>query len=141
MGCISSQTFEVEEEIVFPEDYNNDPVLILSGRRQAAAPTQIHLHRIKRVSSSDAETHNREILMHLSDPVVVQGHATKRRLSMLVRQHTEEAASPASEQKSISIYRRQSSVEVRMVTPPGSPTRRVSLFRRHSTHEVRTSLA
>ena len=138
MGCVSSQTFEVQEELVDPEDYNNDPVLILSGRRQSFTPTSVHLHKIKKVSSTDAETHNRDMVMHLSDQPLIESNSETtsltRRLSILVRQHPVESSAPDGPQnKKLSIYRRQSSVEV--VTPPRSPNhvRRVSsLIRRKS---------
>ena len=138
MGCVSSQTFEVEEELVDPKDYNNDPVLILSGRRQSFAPTGVHLYKIKKVSSVDAETRNRDMVMHLSDPPLIESNSETtsltRRLSILLRQHTVESSTPDGPQnKKVSMYRRQSSVEV--VTPPRSPNqiRRVSsLVRRKS---------
>ena len=143
MGCVSSQTFEVEEELVDPEDYNYDPVLILSGRRQSVAPASVQLHRIKKISSIDAESHNRDMVMHLSDPVVVQGNYEPSELSSLTRKVSffgeqpvvETNSHTATQAKRISIYRRQSTVEV-ATPPPGSPpkTRRVSILRRQSSH-------
>ena len=108
MGCVSSQTFEVEEELVDPKDYNNDPVLILSGRRQSFAPTSVQLHRIKKVSSDDAETHNRDMVMHLSDQPLVESNSETtsltRRLSLLLRQHTVDIATADGPSKQESIH-------------------------------------
>ena len=140
MGCVSSQTFEVEEEIVDPDDYNNDPVLILSGRRQSVAPSSVHLFKVKKVhvTSDDAEVHNRDMVMHMSDlPEVVPdsevtSRSLTRRISFLVKQHAAEGCPP---NKILSMYRRQSSVEV--PSPPRSPNqirRMSSLLRGQLSH-------
>ncbi len=138
MGCIPiHQKFKIEEELVNPEDYNNDPVLILSGRRQSEAPPLVHsVYRFKSVTSMDA--HNRETVRQLSDPKAPDSGpvhvAPRRRIPQFTKQPSTDSA--PSERK-VSIYRRQSTVEA--TSPPGSPglrRKRSHLGRQHSSAEV-----